>query len=162
MVPTKRRRFLWAAWWTAAPERDPFRKPDAHSGGARSREEARAEAERTAGQPLVEVDGRWAGAWVRVTRGDPPWPEPRSPRDAGTREGESAAPVPAGSKPWALALLGLAAGASPLDVKRAFRGMALRMHPDHGGTATAFVELKRAYDVALAAAITPRKRRRPR
>src|SRR4029079_1450360 len=31
---TQRRRFFWAAWWTAAPCEAPFRKPDASNGGA--------------------------------------------------------------------------------------------------------------------------------
>lgn len=162
VVPTKRRRYLWAAWWTGAPEREPFRKPDASSGGARTREEARAEAERAAGQTLVEIDGRWAGAWVRVLRGDAPWPKPRAPREEGAPGEGQSPPAPAGSKPWALGVLGLAAGASAADVKRAFRAMALRMHPDHGGDAAGFVELKRAYDVALAAATVARRPRRRR
>lgn len=158
VVPTRRRRFLWAAWWTGPPEREPFRKPDASSGGARDREDARAQAERAAGQKLVEIDGRWAGAWVRVLRGDPPWPRPAAPREEGSPGGAPIPPPPAGSKPWALGVLGLAAGASPADVKRVFRALALRTHPDHGGDSAAFVELKRAYDVALAAATSRRKR----
>jgi hypothetical protein len=98
---------------------------------------------------------------VRVLRGDAPWPKPRAPR--GQEAGEApraSAPAPAGSKPWALALLGLAAGATPGDVKRAFRSIALRTHPDRGGDAAAFVAAKRAYDIASAAATAPRKRRR--
>jgi len=165
VVPTKRRRFLWAAWWTVPPQAEPFQKPDASSGGARTRDEARAEAERAAGQKLVEIDARWAGAWVRLLRGDAPWPKPRAARAGEEEEGAShgaAAPMPAGTKPWALAVLGLAAGASAEDVKRAFRVMALRTHPDRGGDAASFVDVKRAYDVALIAATTPRKRRRAR
>lgn len=155
VVPTRRRRFLWAAWWKGPPEADPFRPPDASSGGARSREEARAQAERAAGQPLVEADGRWAGAWVRVLRGDPPWPKPRSPGPGPT----VSAPPPAGSKPWALALLGVTAGATPDEIRRAFRAIALRAHPDQGGDTAAFIEAKRAYDVAMSAAGTKRRRR---
>lgn len=175
IVPTKRRRFLWAAWWTAPPEAEPFRKPDGSNGGAHSRDEARAEAERAAGQKLVEIDARWAGAWVRVLRGDTPWPKPREKvgareegasggeqrgaRDEGASRASSAPPPPTGSKPWALSVLGLAAGAEPADIKRAFRALALRTHPDKGGEAATFVAVKRAYDVALAAATSPRKRR---
>ena len=40
---------MWVAWWTAPPAREPFRKPDAFSGGARSHEEALAQARRAAG-----------------------------------------------------------------------------------------------------------------
>ncbi len=154
-MPTRRRRFLWAAWWTAPPEADPFRKPDASSGGARTLDEARVHAERAAGRALVAVEPRWAGAWVRVLRGDPPWPAPRPERPPD-------APVPApprGSKTWALGVLGLSSGATEADVKRAFRGAALRTHPDRGGDDAAFIEARRAFDVALAAAA---RGRRPR
>lgn len=162
VVPTRRRRFLWAAWWSGAPEAEPFRAPDASSGGARSREEARAQAEKAAGQPLVEVDARWAGAWVRVLRGDPPIPKPRGARGAGARaEGtHAAAPPAAGSKPWALSVLGVAPGASPDEIRRAFRAVALRTHPDRGGEAAEFMDARRALDIALRAAESPRKRRR--
>jgi len=158
-VPTKRRRFLWAAWWSAPPVDDPFRKPDASSGGARTREEAQAQAERAAGQRLVEIDGRWAGAWVRVLRGDAPWPKARE-------KTEGAAPkqsTPKGSRPWALGVLGLGADATAEELKRAFRAVALRTHPDRGGDDAAFIDAKRALDVALAAANgTKRKKRRAR
>ena len=155
-MPTRRRRFLWAAWWTAPPVADPFRAPDAASGGARTRDEAHQEAERAAGQRLVEVDGRWAGAWVRVQRGEAPWPKAKE-------RAADAAPAPAapkGSRPWALSVLGLGAEASAGEIKRAFRAMALRTHPDRGGEDAAFIDAKRALDVALAAADGTRKKRR--
>ena len=109
----------------------------------------------------MEVEGRWASAWVRVLRGDPPWPKPRQPRP----EGEAAATAPAvakGSRAWALGVLGLGAGATAEEIKRAFRGIALRTHPDRGGEQAAFVEARRAYEVALAAAESRRRRRRAR
>jgi curved DNA-binding protein CbpA len=59
-------------------------------------------------------------------------------------------------------VLGLAPGATADDVKRAFRAIALRTHPDHGGDQDAFIDAKRAHDVALAAADSPRRRRRAR
>src|SRR4051812_50153655 len=64
---------MWVAWWTAPPEREPFRKPDAFSGGARSHEEALAQARRAAGVPLVEIEPAWARAWARVLLGRAPW-----------------------------------------------------------------------------------------
>jgi hypothetical protein len=152
VVPTRRRRYLWAAWWNAPPEEKPFRPPDAASGGARTPDEARALAEAAAGRKLIETDGRWAGAWVRVLRGDPPWPEARPPREA-------TAPVapPSGSRTWALALLGVApAEATPEGIKRAFRALALRTHPDRGGDEADFIAAKRAVEVALGV----KKRRR--
>jgi hypothetical protein len=163
IVPTRRRRFFWAAWWTAPPEQSPFRKPDASSGGARTPEEAREAAERAAGQPLVAGDPRWAGAWVRVLRGDPPWPKPRDPVDA-DRRGEHASPPsrpPAGSRPWAFGLLGVTRDASAPEVKRAFRALALRTHPDRGGEEAAFIDAKRALEIALAATEGKPRRKRP-
>jgi hypothetical protein len=165
VVPTRRRRFFWAAWWKGSPEADPFRPPDASSGGARTREEARAQAERAAGHSLVEADGRWAGAWVRVLRGDPPWPKPRRPRPEGTPDEAPpvSAPPPTGSRPWAFALLGLPAGAAPDEIRRAFRTLALRTHPDQGGDNSSFIDAKRAFDIALGAAEgKPRRRRASR
>ena len=73
VTTTRRRRFMWVAWWTAPPVREPFRKPDAFSGGARSPEEALAQARRAAGVPLVEIESYWARAWARVLIGRPPW-----------------------------------------------------------------------------------------
>jgi DnaJ domain len=95
--------------------------------------------------PLVETEARWAGAWVRVLRGEPPFPKPReerAPRDVSP-------PPPTGSRAWALQLLGLQDDASADAVKRAFRVLALRTHPDRGGDAVAFMEAKRALDAAL-------------
>jgi hypothetical protein len=37
--------------------------------------------------------------------------------------------------------------------------LALITHPDHGGDASTFIDTKRAFDVALAAATKPRKRK---
>jgi hypothetical protein len=131
---TKRRRFLWCAWWTGTPAEAPFRPPDAWSGGARTEEEAKKLAERAAGAALRAVEGRWAGAWVRVRAGLPPFVERevarvRSPRPDGPH-----------------AVLGVVPGASLDELKAAFRRKALEHHPDHGGDPAAFIAVKRAYD----------------
>lgn len=152
IVPTKRRRFLWAAWWTSPPEAEPFRKPDGSSGGARSREEALQAAEQAAGQRLVEVDASWAGAWVRVLRGDAPWPKPRDEASREPRAPRAAPAVAKGSRAWARGVLGVGADASAEEIKRAFRAAALRTHPDRGGDEAAFIDAKRALDVVTAAA----------
>jgi hypothetical protein len=131
---TKRRRFLWCAWWTGEPRESPFRAPDAWSGGARSEEEARALAERAAGMALQPTERRWAGAWVRVRAGLPPFVD----RAAAIHR----APRPVDPH----ALLGVAPGASLEEVKAAFRRKALEHHPDRGGDAAAFIAMKRAYD----------------
>jgi hypothetical protein len=141
---TKRRRILWAAWWSGPPERDPFRKPDAAEGGARSLEEARAAAERAAAQPLTQLDPSWARAWARVLQGEPPWPsaEPKAaaaPRTSGRSQPEISV--------WAV--LGLTARASADDVKSAYRRRALTLHPDRGGEAAQFRALHSAYEEAL-------------
>lgn len=141
---TKRRRLLWAAWWTAPPERDPFRKPDAAQGGARTPEEARAEAERAAARPLTVLDPSWARAWARILQGEPPWPSAESPGKAAPRAGSRAAPE---ISVWAL--LGLTARANAEEVKSAYRKRALELHPDRGGDAALFRSLHAAYEEAL-------------
>ena len=92
---------------------------------------------------------------MRVLRGDPPWPKPRA--DQAPRDEVTPAP-PHGSKTWALSVLGLGAGATAEEVKRAFREAALRTHPDRGGEDAAFIDARRAYEVALGA--VGKKRRR--
>jgi hypothetical protein len=133
---TKRRRLLWCAWWSGPPSEAPFRPPDAWSGGARTEDEARTLAERAAGMPLSPVEGRWAGAWVRVRAGLPPFVD----RVAGSVASASPRPV----DPHAL--LGVAPGAPLEEVKAAFRRKALEHHPDQGGDAATFIAVKRAYD----------------
>ncbi len=142
---TQRRRFLWAAWWSAAPSRDPFRKPDAASGGARTRDEALRAAERAAGRVLVEIDGSWARAWARLLAGKPPWPPARAPRDASLRAAAASA-----HRPSAWTILGVDPKATLAEIKAAFRKRARETHPDRGGDPRAFDEAKRAFDHALA------------
>lgn len=151
VTTTKRRRFYWCAWWTGAPERAPFRQPDAWSGGARSEDEARSQAEKAAGKPLTRTEPIWARAFIRVQAGLPPWVvrEPkRLPPEAPPPPRKRPADVPAGSNP--LTLLGLGGSATRDDIKRAFRRLALATHPDRGGSAAAFIRVKWAHDEALA------------
>jgi hypothetical protein len=151
VTTTKRRRFFWCAWFTGAPERSPFRKPDAWSGGARSEEEARSQAEAAAGKPLTRVEPIWARAFIRVQAGLPPWivREPkRPPPEAPPPPRKRPAGVPAGSSP--LTILGLGPAATLVEIKRAFRRLALTTHPDRGGSAGAFIRVKWAHDEALA------------
>lgn len=63
-------------------------------------------------------------------------PPPRGPRSDMTRE-------------EALAVLGLAEGASEEDIKAAHRRLILRTHPDAGGTADLAARINRAKDVLL-------------
>jgi DnaJ-domain-containing protein 1 len=142
ITTTQRRRYLWCAWWTGAPTREPFRAPDAWSGGARSPEEAKLAAEQAAGRTLVVIEPAWARAFTRQRAGLPPWPAKRSegapaPRAVGELPPESA-----------LAVLGLRKGASLDDIKRAYRQRALETHPDRGGDAAAFVRVQRAFESA--------------
>jgi DnaJ domain len=151
---TKRRRLLWAAWWSGPPVREPFRKPDAAQGGARTLDEARAEAERAAERPLAVLDPSWARAWARVLQGEPPWPTTEPKAKAVPRAG--ARPSPEVSV-WAI--LGLTSRASAEEVKSAYRRRALELHPDRGGQAAAFRALHAAYEEALRRlAKKPRKR----
>ncbi|HEY6878428.1 MAG TPA: J domain-containing protein [Polyangiales bacterium] len=148
IAPTQRRRFFWAAWWTTSPRYAPFQKPDASGGGARTREEALAQAQRSAGRHLSEIEDHWALAWKRVLRGErSPAPPPPQVVRSGPR---ATAPVSA----WAL--LGLSPGATLAELKRAYRQRALETHPDQGGNAEAFQRVQRAYE-KLAAQLARRR-----
>ncbi len=132
---TQRRRFFWAAWWSAEPRASPFRAPDASNGGFPTMEAALVEAELRAGRYLVLIEPYWARAWSRVLRGERPPPRPLPRAERPTRSSPASA--------WER--LGLPAGASLADVKAAFRERALVAHPDQGGNADAFRELHDAY-----------------
>lgn len=155
IASTRRRRFLWAAWWTEPPERAPFRKPDASEGGARTREEALRQAERVAGRRLVEIEGLWARAWARIQMGLPPFPAKDAEAGAGERRVDREAPV---GSIWQI--LGVEPGASVAAIRAAFRQRALVTHPDRGGDPDEFRALRRAHDEALARG--ERKAKRPR
>ena len=166
IAPTRRRRFLWAAWWSGPPSRDPFRKPDAFAGGARTREEALSAAERAAGAHLVEIEPRWARAWGRVLIGQAPWTAREADRSdvADTKAGSPRASreTPAGEapRPSVWTLLGVTPEASATELKRAFRARVLATHPDRGGTAESFRDVQRAYEEAQRRIARPRKRTR--
>lgn len=155
VAPTRRRRFLWAAWWTAPPSREPFRKPDASAGGARTRAEALAQAEQAAGRVLVEIEGLWARAWSRVLMGQPPFSG--AAPEAPTTARRVARGAPEGSI-WHV--LGLEPHATIEQIRAAFRQRALVTHPDRGGDPEAFRALRDAHDEALAR--RARGARRPR
>jgi hypothetical protein len=145
IAPTRRRRFLWAAWWTAAPSRKPFRKPDAYAGGARTRAEAQAAAERAANCKLTEIESSWARAWSNVLIGKDPWPPARgaSANDEAPRAREKSN----ATSIWQT--LGLEPSATLAEIKQAYRARALATHPDRGGTAVAFRAVQSAYEAAL-------------
>lgn len=148
IAPTKRRRFLWAAWWTAAPSRDPFRKPDASEGGARTRDEALRHAEKAAGRALVEIEPLWARAWARMVMGLPPFTQAApDPATTTTTATPRASREPTTSI-WQL--LGLTPHATIPEIRAAFRQRALLTHPDRGGDPDAFRALRHAHDEALA------------
>ena len=156
ITATKRRRFFWAAWWTGAPSYAPFRKPDASNGGAATEAEALAEAERVTGRHLTMIEPYWARAWNRMLRGEaPPEPQKRTAREGAAGRPHTSSPRSA----WSV--LGLAAGASLDEVKRAYRKLALETHPDRGGDAEAFTEVQRAYERLAARTAAAKRRRAP-
>jgi hypothetical protein len=136
ITSTARRRFFWAAWWTAEPSYAPFRKPDAANGGARSLAEALADAERAAGRSLQLIDAYWARAWKRTLRGEDvaPPPEPKS-------RARPEAKAPRSS--WVVLDVPKDAGAA--TIRKAFHKKALETHPDQGGDAERFREVLRAF-----------------
>lgn len=155
ITPTQRRRFFWAAWWSAPPERRPLTHPDASNGGARSREEALAAAERAAQRPLSEIDPVWARAWKRTLRGEPPF----TPIEEARLDGKPLPPravAPEIASIWGT--LGLAPDATVAAIKRAYRARALATHPDTGGDAEAFRAVQRAYEEALTRRAKPKRR----
>jgi hypothetical protein len=147
---TRRRRFLWCAWWTCAPEREPFVRPDAWAGGAKTLEEAQREAERVAGQPLRLIGSEWANAFVRVRDGRPAWTARDATGPAGAAQREHV------SSPHHI--LGVEPGASLDELKLAWRRAALATHPDRGGDPAAFRRAKAAFDCLSAR----REKSRPR
>ena len=169
ITATRRRRYLWAAWWTGPPCVEPFRKPDASQGGARTRDEAKREAEKAASRSLTEIEPRWAQAWTRILIGELPWRGRKGrTEDAGTDdEREHASGSRRGSETpiasvWSI--LGVTAKATLAEIKRAFRKRALETHPDHGGDPAAFRTLQQAYEKAIArrtkTAARPKTKRR--
>ena len=136
---------MWVAWWTAPPSRAPFRKPDAFSGGARSHEEALAQARRAAGVLLVELEPYWARAWARVLLGRPPWGARAEGTASRSGRGRSSGRSTTTSI-WET--LGITARATADDLKRAFRRRALATHPDRGGDAEAFRQVQSAFKEA--------------
>jgi hypothetical protein len=151
VTSTRRRRFLWVAWWSAPPNRTPFRKPDAFEGGARTRQEALQAAERAAGCTLQEIEGGWARAWANVLADKDPWPAQRAAA-ADQQAVRPAAPRPASV--WET--LGLKPRATLIEIKRAYRLRALETHPDRGGSAEAFRKLQTAYEAALKRSAAPK------
>lgn len=146
VTTTRRRRFMWVAWWTAPPAREPFRKPDAYSGGARSHEEALAQARRAAGVPLVEIEAYWARAWARVLVNRPPWGIRAEAAASSSARARSTTATNTATSIWET--LGITARATADELKRAFRQRALATHPDRGGDAEAFREVQRAFKEA--------------
>lgn len=149
---TKRRRFFWAAWWSAPPRRVPFQRPDASDGGAATHEEALAAAVARAGRPLSPTDPMWARAWIQILRGQTPtFPKAHPPKTA------TDAPRAAARSVWAI--LGVEQGVTLEELRAAYRKRALETHPDHGGDVEAFRALIEAYAEARRRLRVPRRRR---
>ena len=157
IAPTKRRRFFWAAYWSGPPTDSPFRAPDAHNGGARTEAEAKAQAERAAGMPLIVVSPRWARAVQRTLLGQSPFPPPRTPRAATTAEQPSTVGPRDAPRASIWAILGVSRDVDDAGLKLAFRQRALATHPDRGGTAEAFREVHAAYLEAKKRVARPRR-----
>lgn len=150
ITTTKRRRWFWALWLGGPPREVPFERPDASDGGAASYDEALAAAAARAGTTPVVLDPMWARAWIRVLRGEAPWPSKAS------RTPGAARPRPLAEPGSIWALLGVTREATEAELKAAYRRKVLEVHPDHGGTEAAFRQVLKAYEEAQ------RRVRRPR
>jgi len=153
---------MWVAWWTAPPAREPFRKPDAFSGGARSHEEALAQARRAAPVPLVEIEPTWARAWARVLLGRAPWGVRAEGAARSSAHGRATTTTTnaAGATTTSIwETLGITARATADELKRAFRQRALATHPDRGGDAEAFRHVQSAFKEAQRRIATRRPKR---
>jgi hypothetical protein len=103
---------------------------------------------------LVEGDVLWARAWLRILRGEPPWPSKASfGTDARERSGASAE---ASVSIWTQ--LGVAPNVSETELKAAYRQRAFETHPDRGGAEEAFRAVVRVYQEALKRIRRPRRR----
>jgi hypothetical protein len=160
ITPTRRRRYFWAAWWTAAPSRKPFRKPDASQGGARTHEEAQKAAERAAGRALLEIEGSWARAWGNVLEGKEPWVGQRA--RPGVADAAPARARGTTGNPSIWHTLGLKAQATSAEIKSAYKKRALETHPDRGGSAADFRALHAAYETALERRSRPARKTKAR
>lgn len=136
--------------------RAPFRRPDAFSGGARTPEEAKEQATRAAGCPLLEIEPLWARAFIRVQQGMPPFvekkprrPPEEPPRPQSDHQRRPFLPSVKDRSANPFAILGISSGASTEDIHRAFRRLALETHPDRGGNAEDFIRVKWAQLEAL-------------
>lgn len=156
ITSTKRRRFFWAAWWSGPPVRVPFKKPDASDGGAATYEDAIAAATKRAGADasLTVTDPLWARAWMRVLRGQDPFPSKASREPSSKRVTPSVEP----GSIWEL--LGVTKDATMTELKAAYRKRAVELHPDRGGDAETFRKLLAAYEEAQKRVARPKSARR--
>lgn len=134
--------------------RVPFKKPDASDGGAATYDEAIAAATARAGAPLTVTDPLWARAWMRVLRGQDPFPSKASREPARAR---AATTVEPGSI-WEL--LGVSKDVTLTELKAAYRKRAIELHPDRGGDAATFRKLLAAYEEAQKRVARPKSSRR--
>ncbi len=155
ITKTKRRRFFWAVWSSGPPTYVPFRKPDAEDGGAATWEEAHAAAAKKVGTALIEIDPLWARAWIRIIRGQDPWPSKASREPAGARP----KPERVHSRETSIwELLGVSRDATDAELKAAYRKRVLEAHPDHGGDDETFRRIISAYADAQRRLRKPRRK----
>jgi hypothetical protein len=115
---------------------------------------------RFAGRPLGSLGRDELTALLDEVAGDPDsrglleayldrrWPEWRG-RSAGSRDGAPRPPSAAMDEAEALRVLGLAKGATPAEIKTAYRRLMAQLHPDRGGSDYLAAKVNAAKDVLL-------------
>lgn len=113
-----------------------------------------------AGRRCVIACDRWALPWENIRAVGLAVAALRSIERCGASEiinrayaGFSALPAPSDSACWDV--LGVAQGSDEATVAKAYRALAKKLHPDHGGSVEAMAKLNAARDEALGAERAP-------
>lgn len=118
--------------------------------GRRLDELSRADLMKLINECLIDEEStRLLEAWL--DRAHPDWHAQTGGHEKAGANGNGASPSPPGgmSREEALSILGLEAGANPDEVRKAYRRLMDKVHPDHGGSSYLAAQINRAKDILL-------------